>query len=122
MDILDRVAKETNSTRSWIITSAIESYVMDRKWMLGKDEDVVGGAIVILYETGHMEAEASIDRVQHEYLDQIRATMHVHLTRDLCLEVIAIKGKLRDIKELAQKIEGKKGILAVKYNIHPLSE
>lgn len=120
MDILDKIAKESNTTRSWVITSAIESYVMDRKWMFGKDDEDVGGAIIVLYETGHMEAETSLTHAQHEYLEQIKAALHVHLTEGLCLEVIVVKGKLKDIKDLARKIEGKKGILAVRYSIHPL--
>ncbi len=120
MESLDRIARESNATRSWVIMSAVESYVMERMWMLGSDDEEVGGAIIVLYETGHVDAEAGLARAQHSFLDQIRSSLHVHLTENLCLEVIAVRGKLKDVKRLAREIEGRKGVISVKYSIHPL--
>jgi len=36
--------------------------------------------------------------------------MHLHLTRNKCLEIIAVKGATRDVKNLAQRLMGHKGV------------
>jgi len=36
--------------------------------------------------------------------------MHVHLDEHNCLEVIAVKGKAMDIKKIADKLIGTKGV------------
>jgi len=122
LDIVDKLARELNTTRSHVITSAIESYIMDKSWLLGKDEDLVSGVLVILYETGHVEADTKITLLQHQYEDVVRAVLHVHVTRTKCMEVIVVKGKLKVVKELASSLEGTKGVLSVKYFIYPAAE
>ncbi len=122
LDIVDKLAKELNTTRSHVITSAIESYIMDKSWLLGKEEDIVGGVLVVLYETGHIEADTKMTIVQHQYDELVRAVLHVHVARTKCMEVIVVKGRLRDVKELASSIEGMKGVLSVKYFIYPATE
>jgi CopG family nickel-responsive transcriptional regulator len=36
--------------------------------------------------------------------------MHVHLTHDLCMELIALRGPAAELQELAASISGLKGI------------
>ncbi len=122
LDIVDKLARELNTTRSHVIMSAIESYIMDRSWVLGKDEDQVCGVLIILYETGHHEADTKLTLIQHEYDDIIRAVLHVHVTKTTCMEVVVVRGKLKDVKRLANSLEGIKGVLSLKYCIYPVTE
>lgn len=48
--------------------------------------------------------------VQHDFHNLILSTQHVHIEHDICMETIAIKGKLQDLTNLADKIIGTKGI------------
>jgi len=41
--------------------------------------------------------------------------VHVHLTKDKCLEIIAVKGKASDIKSLSQELMTKKGVKQLKF-------
>ena len=43
--------------------------------------------------------------------------MHIHLARNKCLEIIAVKGKAKDIRELGDKLSILKGIKELKYAI-----
>ncbi|NPA23481.1 MAG: CopG family ribbon-helix-helix protein [Crenarchaeota archaeon] len=122
LDLVDKLAKELNTTRSHVITSAIESYIMDKSWVLGKDEDIVCGVLIVLYETGHYEADTKLTILQHQHDEIIRASMHIHVSKTMCMEIIAVKGKLREVKELANQLEGLKGVLSLKYCIYPVSE
>ncbi len=47
--------------------------------------------------------------LQHDYHHSIISTMHVHLNHDQCLEIIAVRGNLSELRELKQKNSGAKG-------------
>jgi CopG family nickel-responsive transcriptional regulator len=36
--------------------------------------------------------------------------MHIHLTKDKCLEIIAVKGHAQQARSLMQKLMAKKGV------------
>jgi CopG family nickel-responsive transcriptional regulator len=38
------------------------------------------------------------------------ATLHVHLDQDNCLEVIVLRGKARELREMAAGLRGLKGV------------
>ncbi|HMF29883.1 MAG TPA: CopG family ribbon-helix-helix protein [Candidatus Lokiarchaeia archaeon] len=63
----------------------------------------------------HEHAETHEDllrsnEIEHMYKDIIVSTLHVHLEDDRCLEIIAVKGLARRIKELYDNLVGLKGV------------
>ena len=56
-----------------------------------------------------------IMRVQHKFERVVASTMHIHLTRDKCLEIIAVKGRAGEIKSLSQELMTKKGVKQLKF-------
>jgi CopG family nickel-responsive transcriptional regulator len=77
-------------------------------------EEIIG-AIVLLYYVDKPRLLNQIMHVQHEFEDVIRSSMHVHLTRDKCLEIIAVKGEAQEIKQLAKALMTKKGVKQLKF-------
>jgi CopG family nickel-responsive transcriptional regulator len=55
-----------------------------------------------------------IARTQHQFRNVISSTTHIHLEEDKCLEMIAIKGDTREIRNLTQTLMTKKGVKQVK--------
>jgi metal-responsive CopG/Arc/MetJ family transcriptional regulator len=41
--------------------------------------------------------------------------MHIHLTKNKCLEIIAVRGKADGIKSLSQELMTKKGVKQLKF-------
>ena len=72
--------------------------------------NVVAGAIVIVYDHHKRELNSKLMNVQHDFHGLILSTQHVHIAHDLCLETIAVKGKSQDLVNLADRIIGTKGI------------
>jgi len=56
-----------------------------------------------------------IVEAQHKFEGVVSSTMHVHLTKDKCLEIIAVKGKACDIRRLSQELMTKKGVKQLKF-------
>jgi CopG family nickel-responsive transcriptional regulator len=53
-------------------------------------------------------------KIQHEFKDLITSSMHVHLTKDKCLEIVAVKGSVQQVRSLMQKLMAKRGVRQVK--------
>jgi CopG family nickel-responsive transcriptional regulator len=55
--------------------------------------------------------------MQHDFGDVIICTTHVHMSHDLCLECIIVKGDVERLKALETALKGVKGILSVNTGI-----
>jgi CopG family nickel-responsive transcriptional regulator len=43
--------------------------------------------------------------------------MHVHISREKCLETIAIKGSAEEIKRLVEKLRARRGVEEVRLSV-----
>ncbi len=101
------------SNRSKAVHDAIRNFISDYNWM-GDGAEQVMGAIVLLYYLNRPGLLNKIMKVQHEYENVISSTMHIHLTKDKCLEIIAVKGASKDLRNLAQRLTAHKGVKQLK--------
>lgn len=95
------------ANRSQAIRHLIEKNVAEQKWQCN---NIVAGAIVILYDHHKRELLSKINDIQHDYHDIILSSQHFHLSHDNCLEIIAVKGQSRLLTELSDKLITIKGI------------
>lgn len=100
--------------RSKAVHDALRGFISDHTWMQEETKQLMG-VIVLLYYPDKPGLLKAIMDVQHEFENVISSTMHVHLTRDKCLEIIAVKGKAEDTKVLVQKLMTKKGVKELKF-------
>jgi CopG family nickel-responsive transcriptional regulator len=103
--------KYTN--RSKAVHDAIRNFITEHKWTQ-KEEGEVMGAIVLLYYFDKPALLNTIMKTQHEFEGIITSSMHVHLTKDKCLEIIAVKGNAQQAKNLMQELMAKKGVKQAK--------
>jgi CopG family transcriptional regulator, nickel-responsive regulator len=105
---LDSLVKKNHfPNRSQAIRFLIQKNLVEDKW---KENKVVAGAIVIVYDHHRRELNTKLMDIQHDYHDLILSVQHVHLDHDNCLETIALKGKAKKLEELSDKIISIKGI------------
>jgi len=104
--------KYTN--RSKAVHDAIRNYITEHKWMHQEGDELMG-ALVLLYYFDKPALLNAIIRIQHEFENVIASSMHIHLTKDKCLEIIAVKGSAQRTKNLMQKLMGRKGVKQVKF-------
>lgn len=89
--------------RSKAIRAAMRDLIAKSKWM-HKEQGVVAGALVMAYNHGAKGLEETLTDIQHRYGQTVRSVMHVHLDEKNCLEIIAVKGEAKEIRELSQKL------------------
>jgi len=101
------VHKHKLPNRSQAIRFLIRGHLTKEKWQTNQ---MVGGCIVLVYDHHKRDlVNKSVD-IQHQYQDLVLSSQHVHLEHDSCLETIIVKGKAKELKELADRLTGLKGI------------
>ncbi len=114
LDEFDSIIKTRGySSRSEAIRDAIRNYIAEYKWLESEKGEVVG-VINVVYDHNVKGVSDAIIDLQHEFLGNILSTLHVHLSKDQCLEVILVKGEMNEIKKLVDKISAMRGVLNVK--------
>ena len=105
---LDLFAKDNSfANRSQALRHLIEKNIVEKKWQCN---NIVAGAIVMIYDHHKKEILTRSNDIQHDYFDVILSSQHYHLSHDICLEIIAVKGKAKTLTELSDKLISTKGI------------
>jgi len=108
IDAFDKHIKTRNyRNRSEAIRDLIREELVQKKWTEG---GVVAGAIVMTYDHHKRELVSKMLDIQHDAHDTILSTQHVHLDHHHCLEVIAVKGKARDVERLSTSLKALVGV------------
>jgi len=107
-------------SRSKAIQEAINSYISERIWLVGKEDATVAGSVTIFFTHGKGDIERKLVELQHLFLDLIRSTTHVHVTKEKCMEVILVVGSVKRLRDLVSYIESFKAVEEVRTSFHIL--
>ena len=99
--------------RSKAVHDALRSFITEFEWMRRK-EGRITGAILVLYYLDKPGLLNKITKIQHEFMSVISSSLHVHLEKDKCLEIIAVEGSVQEVRSLAQVLMTKRGVKQVK--------
>ena len=100
-------------SRSKAIHDAVRSFITEFEWMQ-REAGQVTGAVLVLHYLDKPGLLDEITGIQHKHENVIPSTMHIHLEENKCLEIIAVKGSVQEVKNLAQDLMTKKGVKQVK--------
>jgi len=102
------IGRKGYATRSEAIRDMIRETLVEQEWESGEHETV--GTITIVYNHHTRELEHALTDMQHKSFHQIVSTLHVHLDAHNCLEVLVVKGKSQEIRKIADRLIGTKGV------------
>ncbi len=105
------IERKHYANRSEAIRDLIRQKLVEEEWR--ESEEDVAGVITYLYDHHKRELAEKLLDLQHDYFDKIITTQHIHVDHERCLEIILVKGKANEIKDLADKIQAQKGVLHV---------
>ncbi len=111
-DLLGRLDKEIVKrgypNRSEAIRDLVRSQLVELEW--SQEDEEVAGTVTIIYDHHVRGLSDMLLELQHEHHEMIISVMHVHLEHDNCLEIMVIKGKASEARELAGRLIGVKGV------------
>ncbi|HEX3902656.1 MAG TPA: nickel-responsive transcriptional regulator NikR [Polyangia bacterium] len=104
---LDALAHKRDCTRSELLRDLGRAEVGRAKVPDGVE---AVGALTLVYDHHVRDLSEKLTELQHDLGDDVRAAMHVHLSHDLCLEVIVLRGRSDRLSALADQILAIKGV------------
>lgn len=111
-DLIERfdalVGRAGKGNRSEAIRDLIRKRLVEEEWERSKKDAVA--SLTLVYDHGKRELADRLVDAGHEHYQQVLATLHVHLDHDLCLEVMALRGKPTDLRRIAEHLIGLKGV------------
>ncbi len=94
--------------RSEAIRDMVRNLLIENKL---KEENTEGvGTLTLVYNHHQRELEEKLTEYQHHHLNVIVSSVHLHLTAHLCLEVLLLRGKAKEIKKVADGLIATKGV------------
>jgi len=107
---LDKFVKSRKyPSRSEAIRDMVSARLSQER--LEDPEEIAVGSIMILYDHHARGLSDKLTDFQHEAGHHlIVSATHIHIDEDLCMEILACKGKAGDIKKLADRISAIKGV------------
>ena len=102
------VSGEGYPTRSEAIEGLINSALIKKQWQ--KPGNYVAGAVIFVYDHHRRQLVNKMLNIQHNFDRIIISSQHIHLDHNNCLEIIAVRGLVREILGLVTAIKSVKGI------------
>jgi CopG family transcriptional regulator, nickel-responsive regulator len=96
------------ATRSEAIRQLLRETLTKEAWA-GESKDAAG-TLTLVYDHHRPQLRDHLTKLQHDHNDLVVSTLHAHLTHDLCLEVIVLRGPSAKLQKIASQLRGLKGI------------
>nr|WP_314889127.1 nickel-responsive transcriptional regulator NikR [uncultured Campylobacter sp.] len=109
LDELDsKIGSQGYASRSEFTRDLIREKIVQDSWKNGDDELI--GVLTLIYAHRQNDLIVKMMGIEHDANVDIVCTTHIHVNRDNCLETLVLRGKARNIENLADKIGGLKGV------------
>ena len=109
------IAKQHYPNRSEAIRDLIRQRLSKEE--LSKPATTAVAGIFLVYDHHSISLSQKLNDLQHHHLLQIISSIHVHLDHDNCLEIIILKGQVKDIEQISNKITALKGVKLSRMNM-----
>jgi CopG family transcriptional regulator, nickel-responsive regulator len=106
----DRVSKSLGyDERSKALQIAIQNLINDYE-LKSDPESSATGTILIIYDHEVRRIDSTLTELGHEHRLVIVSSLHLHLDEENCLNIIVVRGKVKDITALEQSVRKVAGV------------
>ena len=111
------VALKGYSNRSEAFRDLVRESIMQH--IYEDSEQIIAGSILLFYNHDQRKLVEEMTRIQHEHHYLILATTHFHISEANCLEIIVVKGKVKEVQKLSHELTTLKGVSHGDFSIAP---
>jgi CopG family transcriptional regulator, nickel-responsive regulator len=95
--------------RSEFIRDMIRDQIVTEEWSDNQKEVV--GTLTLIFDHHQRELSNKLTELQHAHHKVVLASTHVHLTKEICAEMIMVKGSPKEVKHLSDTLKQQRGVL-----------
>lgn len=109
LEKFDKLCEERcYQTRSEAIRDLIRRDLVQKEWEDHNQE--VTGTLTLVYDHHQSELAQKMTEIQHQALHIIITSLHVHIDEHNCMEVLVLRGPVREIRSTAQRLTSTRGV------------
>ena len=114
-----KIKLENYTNRSNAIADLIREELIKQEW---QEDKIITGVITIVFDHHKRDLVNTLTNIQHDHHDLIISSQHIHLDHDYCFEIVVVKGKPKDLKNLCTKLKAAKGVKHANLNLATTGE
>ena len=107
-DFDELIGKKGYTNRSEAIRDLVRKAIIEDSVIAEKGEVI--GTLTIIYDHHEGDVTDKLLHIQHHHHSEISSTTHIHVDEKLCLEVLVVRGKVKNVRSLADNIKALKGV------------
>ena len=96
------------ANRSEALRDLIRDRLVEEEWRAGPEDAV--GIVSLVYDHHELDLPKRLTDMQHDHHEVVLSTLHVHLHRRGCLEILVLRGPGRKVKALAERLTSTRGV------------
>lgn len=102
------VRQKGYASRSEALRDMVRGFLIERAWE--DDTTEVAGTLTMVYDHHVHGLSDLLTDIQHEHYETVLSTMHIHLDRHNCLEVLVLRGSPRELQRVADRLIAIRGV------------
>jgi len=103
------IEKSGHGNRSEAMRDLMRNRLIEEEWATSTTGEAVA-TVTLVYDHTKRELADRLLEVGHDHHGAVIATLHVHLDHDNCLEIVALRGKPKQLRHIADHLIGMKGV------------
>lgn len=103
------IERAGHKNRSEAVRDMVRARLLEDAWAEGADEALA--TVTLLYDHSKRRLSRQIEEHGHEHHDVVLSSMHIHVSPDVCLEVVVLRGEPEEVKHVADHLIGLPGVL-----------
>ncbi|MHC4265308.1 MAG: nickel-responsive transcriptional regulator NikR [Planctomycetota bacterium] len=112
------IAQKGYKNRSEAIRDLIRSHLSDQQLDNPKTQAVA--VVSLVYDHHATKLMQKLTALQHSHLLKTISSIHIHLAKHDCMEVIVLRGRVAEINEIGEKMLSLKGVKLGRINLVPM--
>ena len=97
------------ANRSEAIRDLVRDALVEQQWQEGAGEAMA--AAILVYDHHAHDLSKRLNHIQHEHPKTVVSSLHVHVDKHTCMEIIVLRGKRTLLTELGCRLIGTKGVI-----------
>ena len=104
------IGEQGYANRSEALRDLMRSALVESKLEDVPATGEVLGSLTLVYDHHANDLSDKMNALQHEFFNFIVSGLHVHISPDDCLEVIVLRGEVKQVRLLADSLLSLKGV------------
>lgn len=111
IESFDELARQRGyANRSEALRDLMRDALVQARVDSGPAQGEVLGSLTLVYDHHARELTSQMADLQHQHHDLVVSVLHVHISHDDCLEVLALRGQIQHVRQLADSLLSLKGV------------